>query len=398
MIVQGGEFVIYFFDIKTLLLTLILGNLFTVLLILAYRPRYPKDKTSSMFIAARCLQTVYWILMYIKSGTDDQSLFSFSLSNAFHLYGGALEALALLSLLGYYNKRVMTYYFVLAGCSLAGLMLISFFSSDRLLLTSFTCLLVGLFIAYPAYCLGMNRTGSSLQKLMGLMYGSVILIFCFRVAYILYSGQNITRYSYDSVQLLYFIGIYMLMFIGTAGFVLLFREQSYIELEKVATYDELTGILNRGSFVIRARSLLAAAATERLSFSFLLLDIDHFKNVNDTGGHDTGDKVLKDFAFKIGRELGSKDLFGRFGGEEFAIILHGADEETSDQTIERLRTAIIGSTINGVPFDYTVSMGVITVGPDELIPLNTLYKLCDNALYRAKQNGRNCVVRSSGNK
>jgi diguanylate cyclase (GGDEF)-like protein len=124
--------------------------------------------------------------------------------------------------------------------------------------------------------------------------------------------------------------------------------------------------------------------------------VDHFKSVNDTYGHDTGDKVLRDFASKIEQQLRGGDLFGRFGGEEFAVLLHRADEKTSDEIAERLRTAVLGATINGAPLDYSVSIGIITVHSSERISLNALYKLSDMALYQAKKKGRNCVVRSYG--
>jgi diguanylate cyclase (GGDEF)-like protein len=128
----------------------------------------------------------------------------------------------------------------------------------------------------------------------------------------------------------------------------------------------------------------------------MLLDVDHFKQVNDTYGHDTGDKVLRDFARRIEGQLGNGDLFGRFGGEEFAVLLHRSDEEASDETAERLRRSVLDATIEGMSLPYTVSIGLITIVSGERVPLNTLYKLSDTALYQAKQRGRNCVVRSHG--
>lgn len=118
------------------------------------------------------------------------------------------------------------------------------------------------------------------------------------------------------------------MFLGTAGFMLLSREQSYAELERVTTYDELTGVLNRRAFVLRAQPLIAAAAKEKMPFSFMLLDVDHFKQVNDTYGHDTGDRVLQDFARRIEHQLGSGDLFGRFGARNSRCCCTGRMRKT----------------------------------------------------------------------
>jgi diguanylate cyclase (GGDEF)-like protein len=168
-------------------------------------------------------------------------------------------------------------------------------------------------------------------------------------------------------------------------------------MERVATYDELTGILNRRSFVLRARPLITASTMKKLPYSFLLLDVDHFKSINDTYGHNMGDQVLADLASKIEQQLGNGDLIGRFGGEEFAVLLHRADENSSDVIAEGMRTAVTGSIIHGVPLHYTISIGVITIESGERLSLNNLYKLSDNALYQAKKKGRNCVVRSYEN-
>lgn len=90
-------------------------------------------------------------------------------------------------------------------------------------------------------------------------------------------------------------------------------------------------------------------------------------------------------ASKIEQQLGHGDLIGRFGGEEFAVLLHRADEKSSDVIAEGMRTAVIGSMIHGVPLHYTISIGVITIESGERFSLNNLYKLCDNALYQAKK-------------
>lgn len=129
--------------------------------------------------------------------------------------------------------------------------------------------------------------------------------------------------------------------------------------------------------------------------AFILIDLDNFKLVNDTYGHSTGDLVLKDFSSKIGGQLRSNDLFGRFGGEEFAIMLPGSDTKTSDEVAERLRKTIEeSSTIENIK--YTISLGIITLIPNENTYIDLLYKLSDNvSLYEAKQKGRNRVVRTS---
>ncbi|WP_178382375.1 GGDEF domain-containing protein [Paenibacillus sp. P3E] len=379
-------------DLNTLLVCLFFGNLFTVLLVIAYRSRQSKDRTTGLFVTAKLLQLV---IVLILMQEDFLGLrFTLPLNVLLSLAAGTVEAFSLLKLLGAYSGRVRTYYFSLAGLSALSLLLIYILYPDKPLHIASATLSGVLFIVYPAYILGIKGKKTPLQEMMGLLYGIVILTLLGRAALTFYTPAARNSFAPEILQTLYYIGLYLLMFLGTSGFMLLSREQSYAELERVATFDELTGILNRRSFVQRARSKIADLAKGNIPFSFLLLDIDHFKNVNDTYGHDTGDKVLGDFSRKIQGQLGDSDLFGRFGGEEFAVLLHCSDEETSGRTAEQLRRCVLDAVIDGIPMPYTVSIGIITVHSGERVPLNTLYRLSDTALYQAKQQGRNRVVRS----
>lgn len=194
-------------------------------------------------------------------------------------------------------------------------------------------------------------------------------------------------------QYLYYLGMYLLLIVGAAGFILLSNEHSFVKLKRIASYDDLTGILNRGAFLEEAEVRLEKAVAEQEYFSFMLLDLDHFKEINDTYGHDTGDVVLEEFALTIKDNLENSDLFGRLGGEEFAVILCGLDEASCDRKAEVLRKAVMKTPTQKLLQGYTVSIGVITIIPDQEIWINKLYKLSDKALYQAKQEGRNRVVR-----
>ncbi|UQZ33095.1 hypothetical protein C2I18_05690 [Paenibacillus sp. PK3_47] len=380
----------------TLLICLFFGNLLTAVLILAYRSRYLKDGTYWLFLTARLLQL--WILGLQMLQIQINAGYIFPLIILAGFAWGAVEALALLKVVGLYSARIKKYYGLFAAVSASVLLAVYLLgwkdSSQLFIWTLLACIL---FIAYPAYVLSIKLRETPLQKLMGLMYITVIAAA---------AGRALAELSLPVLEGavaafladFFAVGMYLLMFLGNAGFMLLSREQNYAELERVATYDELTGVLNRRAFVLRARPLIAAAAREGVPFSFLLLDVDHFKHVNDTFGHDTGDKVLRDFARNIESCLSSGDLFGRFGGEEFAVLLHRAGEADSSGIAERLRLSVQNSVIDEAPLPYTVSIGIITIQPDERLPLDMLYKLSDTALYAAKQQGRNCVVRYDGSK
>jgi diguanylate cyclase (GGDEF)-like protein len=126
----------------------------------------------------------------------------------------------------------------------------------------------------------------------------------------------------------------------------------------------------------------------------LLFDIDRFKNVNDTYGHTAGDQVLLDITARVKRLLGENDLFVRYGGDEFGLLLPGVDEAASDAIAELIIEAPAGAENRGLPAPYTISIGVLTVVPDPHTQLKTLYAACDQALYSAKHSGRNGAVRS----
>ncbi|AIQ14089.1 GGDEF domain-containing protein [Paenibacillus durus] len=382
----------YQLDIQTLLIMLILGNVFMVLLITAYRYRSPRDTASSLFIISKWLQAACWLLVMIRFSLSGPQVVL--LSNVLMLGGGGLEIVALLLMAGAFNDKVKRYYAVVTLLSVLSYGLIYFFyNSDNLRIASASLGAV-LFIAFPAYRFIANKGDSLLQTVMGLFYAAVASIMLVRAFAALFSEREMNIFSPGLVQQLYYIGIFLSMILGMAGFVLLSRERSYEALQKMANIDELTGILNRRAFIDKAQLAATAAAERGEPISFLLLDIDHFKQVNDNYGHVTGDWALQNFASTVEFYLGPEDLFGRYGGEEFAVLLPGAGEEESDRKAEQFRLAIMSSRIEGHPLKYTVSIGVITVIPDKSTQLDQLYKLSDAALYKAKQGGRNRVVRS----
>jgi diguanylate cyclase (GGDEF)-like protein len=164
------------------------------------------------------------------------------------------------------------------------------------------------------------------------------------------------------------------------------------KLKILAKNDSLTGILNRGSFFEAAEHLLLLSQRRKSPVSFILMDLDNFKIVNDTFGHFSGDKVLIHFTHTIHTFLRESDLFGRLGGEEFGIFLSDTEIDDAYQLADKLRHAISNSTleIDGETITYTVSIGIES---SELknISIDDLFKSADSKLYGAKDKGRNYV-------
>ena len=167
-----------------------------------------------------------------------------------------------------------------------------------------------------------------------------------------------------------------------------------MELERQAHIDYLTQLNNRGHFMQLAEAELSRATRFGADVSVLMLDVDHFKTVNDTHGHKVGDQALGKLGEVCLKTLRAFDIIGRMGGEEFAVLLPQTDQQEAIEVAERLRIAIGDTPVplaQGLPLHFSVSIGVSTrLSPD--VNLDTLLSQADAALYAAKTAGRNRVV------
>lgn len=161
------------------------------------------------------------------------------------------------------------------------------------------------------------------------------------------------------------------------------------KLKKLATIDSLTKIYNRYKIDDAINLHIARYRRYKEPFCTLMFDIDNFKTVNDTYGHDVGDRVLKALSRLVLNHIRTTDMFGRWGGEEFVIILGHTSEDEAFVIAEKLRTIVEASVTDG-KYKITVSIGVAQYEDPE--SREELIKKVDKALYRAKENGRNQVV------
>lgn len=168
-----------------------------------------------------------------------------------------------------------------------------------------------------------------------------------------------------------------------------------INLQKKAVIDPLTGVFRREHIVKRGREELSRMkrSSKKTSFGLIMLDIDYFKEINDSYGHHVGDKVLKEFSLRMQRCLREYDIIGRYGGEEFLVFLPDTDEEGTKRAAERLQNEIVDEPfyINDKEIVLSASFGITSCdNPDENI--QDVIKQADYALYEAKRNGRNQIV------
>ena len=249
-------------------------------------------------------------------------------------------------------------------------------------------------------------------------------------AFVIVNGM-MTLKGYTPVQMInanYFVMMYASLGTAIAYIVILTRRKAYaleLNLERMATTDELTGISNRRHFMRESVEVIRAIRYKR-PLSILLLDIDNFKKINDTYGHHVGDMAIKLLATSSAEFLRNTDIvsrvddinlnritrntihagdnapeeaapmIGRLGGEEFAVLLPETDTTGAYKVAERLRKLIEEKIIDagdGIITRMTVSIGVASLNPhDENESINSILVRADHALYRAKQNGRNQVV------
>jgi len=167
-------------------------------------------------------------------------------------------------------------------------------------------------------------------------------------------------------------------------------KENEAKLKKLATMDSLTEIYNRYKMNLEIDIQFLRSERFDEKFSILMLDIDNFKTINDTFGHDVGDTVLKELSSIISKEIREIDYFGRWGGEEFLLILPHQKEDESVLVAQKLRESIENAIFKTIK-SITISIGVSEYKQEDT--KETLLKRVDNALYKAKEDGRNKVVK-----
>lgn len=209
-----------------------------------------------------------------------------------------------------------------------------------------------------------------------------------------YVNESQQRLEQHTKRGLSYAALLLSLFLGVGAFVAWRIYQLHIEADKFAFTDFLTGIANRRHFIHELESEIRRSQRYELPFSFAMVDIDHFKKINDQHGHHAGDLVLQNFCLKCVNALRTSDIVGRLGGEEFGIMMPMTDLHEAARVIERLRAEIDHSvmTDQGEKIHYTASFGLVSTSQlGEQQGMAHFMKMADVALYTAKQQGRNRV-------
>jgi diguanylate cyclase (GGDEF)-like protein len=201
-----------------------------------------------------------------------------------------------------------------------------------------------------------------------------------------YRGHERHAFTHEDVD--------TVVFLAEQGGVAIENVQLHEEARRLSLTDGLTGVWNRRFFQMQFRQVLATATRFDRPFSILMLDIDHFKNVNDTFGHQRGDAILVEFSQRVSRTVREVDTFARYGGEEFICLLSETELVGAMTTAQKICDAIRNESFGGIgepPVKLTLSIGVAAY-PDHGDSFRALVEAADRALYRAKEAGRDQVL------
>ncbi|MDR1242868.1 MAG: GGDEF domain-containing protein [Deltaproteobacteria bacterium] len=380
-------------DVKSILAVLFWGNLAAFFLIISYQYTGAKflqsQKPAQNYILAKLFQAAAHF--FLLSGNSLPDILSVNLGNSLLLTGFYMEALALLRIA---QNRDQKLYAALKAVFITGLALfnsVELFWPDSSIRVAapFVCIF---FILMPPgiKLLAYARTGGFKQTI-GIFYLFFALLLLPR-AVLAFSG-NSGALIHTFILSLTLVSLVMLMIFGLSAYLLLMKELAHKEIAQLAVTDSLTGLSNRKSFLDAAEAVFERHKTNKTSLTVLFMDIDHFKQINDTHGHSFGDEVLVKLGATIRNTLRGGDLSCRYGGEEFLILLPNTNLENFKVVTQRIRKSIAIAAFERKPgFSFTVSIGVMSGIPVvEDTPAFYLEK-ADEALYHAKNTGRDKVV------
>ena len=372
-------------DIKTLVLALALGNLSLCAALFFFEYERTKSLSMSTWAVAKQCQAVAWGLLYFRGVLPD--FLSILLGNSLLFAGMALDAGALWQAAGRSGWR-RTVLPALGG-ALALFATCYVFDVAPLLRSAGGSLIVaGFFLAgVAALCLKW-REASMLRRFLVVSMGILSLLIAARGVL----AATVPGFDAELMQLAGFGALYLMMPTNAFGYLLLSREKLGSELARLEVIDAATGVPNRRGFYQALAPWMALARRPGLPTALVVLNIDHFKRVNDSYGHPVGDAVLKAIVDTCRQQLRDSDLMGRLGGAEFAIQLPRTSLNDALMVAERIRAAVAALPVKTekAVLSLTASLGVTTIRADDSTV--ALFKRADEALQAAKEAGRNRVM------
>lgn len=251
-------------------------------------------------------------------------------------------------------------------------------------------------VLWLLYCLhrqGAGTPGRGSQLLTAGMVLEALVLLLRGGSAALFEQQGNSILQSNLVQTLTFMSSFIVLLVTSMGFVFMGKERADQLNRRLAAQDELTGMANRRSIIAALDRDVARCLRTREPLALMMVDVDHFKHVNDRFGHQAGDAVLRTVSAALVRRVRAQDIVGRYGGEEFLVVLPNTGREGAVQVAQQLCAAVQAESCiwGNETISVTVSIGVFGGRLEPHDHWDLLLHAADSALYRAKQGGRNRV-------
>jgi diguanylate cyclase (GGDEF)-like protein len=381
------------FDIRT---ALILGAFLTLLIgivLFIVRKHFAANLQPSLrwWIAATLLHPIGFMLIGLRDVISDW--WTAVLANV--LVGGSFAAfaIALRTFNGSPQRRERLYVLVAAVAGFA----VYYTYVDPNLALRFGTISVIFAILLGSSARAIYRRGQPLNaitNITGGLFAAGTAVMSYRAALYLFGFEPVASiFAVAPMQVLAYAMGGLLPAVSTIGFLLMCTEFSQLELTKAARLDYLTGICNRRAIEDLAGRSIAAARRHGMPLAMMIIDVDHFKRINDEYGHEGGDDALIETVRRIRDSLRTEDLVGRLGGEEFVAVMPSTDGQSALAAAERIRSSFSEAPmrIGGSDITITVSVGVAVLDAQDQ-QYSHLLRRADRAMYAAKTAGRNKVM------
>lgn len=381
-------------DPRTLLFSLILANSLMVLSLFVAASVKGREQGLNKWAIAVLLETLTWLLVAARGVVPDELSIV-----AANMFKAASHALILAAIYEFQRREFALWkFFVPVVMTLVATGLLIDDIAGRFIWG-------GLIYAFQVVLIVqalMSDSETRKGRAWRLLFGGAIMIFAVLVMRAVAAGSGLVDFAQPQnhvaihwVQVISFIAVMATALLGSVGFVLMIKERTDREIMHLAMTDSLTGVPNRRALIEQAE--LVRAQRSGHPMSLLMIDIDHFKRINDTYGHPLGDEVLRQAAALMGKRLRAGDVLGRYGGEEFCVIAPDTDSEGAQILAESLREILAATPLQteAGAIAITISIGFTCCATTGAREMKDLLAEADVALYQAKQAGRNRVVRAT---
>ena len=376
-------------DVPTLLLMTILSSVVMAgaLLLLGWRNR---QDGLQYWAAGMLLAAVGYVLFLLRGSISD--VFSVVLGNVLVSASFSL----LLAAVRCFHALPMRWLTVLAPAAFMVPLIVGVGDNFSLRVSLVGAVML-LQVLWLLWTLGQQRTdrgGRGAQLLMAGMALEALVLLARAVSGVLVFQESRGFLQGNAVQTYSFMTAFVGLLVTSMGFVFMGKDRADAINHRLAAQDDLTGVANRRAIIAALDRDVARAVRSREPLALMMLDIDHFKQVNDRWGHQAGDAVLRAVAQVLQQRVRAQDLIGRYGGEEFLLVLPNTPREGAYQLAQELCAAVQATSCawGKETIPVTVSIGVFAgcLQPD--VQSDQLLQAADSAMYRAKAAGRNAVA------